>query len=188
MRFHESIRRNMRAPRLFGLIRRRIGAAKLGGGCRICHFSVQRNHIHLIVEPPSGPRGKAIAAAVSNAMRGLAIRIARALNARLDRRGGAFAHRYDCRELTNPLAVKNALNYVIHNRKKHAHSDGTPEPSGFVDPCSSAAFVAVWSRQSRHSAKPRPPTDDDPVVLPRTWLLKTGWHQKHGGLDEFASI
>jgi len=188
MRFADSIRRTMRAPRLFPLIRSRLMAAKLAGGCRICHFSVQRNHIHLIVEPPPGPRGKATAAAVSNAMRGLAIRIARAVNKRLGRQGSAFAHRYDCRELTTPLAVKNALSYVIHNRRKHAHTDGEPEPSGFLDPCSSAAFVAAWSHQSRYADAPRVPAARDPVATPRTWLLRTGWHQKHGGLDQYAKF
>jgi len=49
------------------------------GGCerfgyRLVHFSVQGNHIHLIVEAPD-------AVSLGRAMKGLEVRMARALNA-----------------------------------------------------------------------------------------------------------
>jgi REP element-mobilizing transposase RayT len=188
MRFHDSITKNLRAPRFFKRIRACLLAAKVGGGARLCHFSVQKNHIHLIVEPPSGARGSGVEKALANAMRGLAIRIARTLNDALGRRGSAFAHRYDCRELASPLAVKNALNYVIQNGRKHHSQLGEEKPLGWSDPCCSAAFVSAWSRRSRHLPPARAPAAGDPVAAPQTWLLATGWHQKHGGLDAFSTL
>lgn len=187
MRFHDSIRKNLRAPRFFKRIRACLVAAKVGGGARLCHYSVQKNHIHLIVEAPAGSRGTGVEKALGNAMRGLAIRIARTLNGALGRRGSAFAHRYHSRELASPLEVKRALNYVIHNGRKHHWQAGEGKPLGWSDPCCSAAFVEAWSRRSRHLPPARAPAAGDPVAAPRTWLLRTGWHQKHGGLDAFAS-
>src|SRR5438105_4593367 len=56
-------------------------------GARIVHYSIQGNHLHLIVEAESR-------AALSRAMQGLSIRLARRLNRRAGRRGAVFADRY----------------------------------------------------------------------------------------------
>lgn len=188
LRFHQSIRRNLRARRYFDVIRRCLRQAKERRGCRICHFSVQRNHIHLLIEPPSAAGGVCVQAELGLAIRGLAISIARRINRSLARRGAAFAHRFHCRELSSPLAVKRALTYLIHNGRKHARQDGTHKPSGWIDPCSSAAYVPVWSRRSQMAPEHEQADDDAPVASPRTWLLRLGWHRKHRGLDAFAAI
>jgi hypothetical protein len=48
-------------------------------------------------------------------VRGLAIRVARAVNRALGRRGRVFADRYHARALTTPRAVRHALVYVLMN-------------------------------------------------------------------------
>ena len=56
-------------------------------GFRIVHYSIQANHLHLIVEAKS-------AASLSSGMRGLAVRIARRVNPLLFRRGPLWVARW----------------------------------------------------------------------------------------------
>ena len=58
-------------------------AAKERLGTKLVHWSIQSNHIHLIVEAESQR-------ALSRALQGLAVRLARRLNARIGRRGQLF--------------------------------------------------------------------------------------------------
>ena len=103
---------------------------------RLCEFSIQGNHIHLVVEA-AGAR------ALAQAMQGLGIRIARGLNRMMKRKGRVFADRYHAHVLRTPTEVKRAVHYVRNNFAKHT-------ASRYVDEYSSAnpAFVlptpATW--------------------------------------------
>jgi REP element-mobilizing transposase RayT len=125
---------------------------------RIVHFSVQRDHAHLIVEARDR-------AALTRGMRSLAIRAALAVNRALGRRGRIWGDRYHARELRTPREVRNAIAYVLLNRRKHE----ARAPRG-VDPCSSGAWFNGW--RSR-----RPLSEDSPVCAPRTWLCSVGWRR-----------
>jgi hypothetical protein len=52
-------------------------------------------------------------------VRGLAIRIAKAVNRMLARRGPVWGDRYHARMLRTPREVRNALVYVLNNFRKH---------------------------------------------------------------------
>jgi len=136
---------------------------------RIIEFSVQANHVHLLVEA-DGTR------ALSSGVRGLAIRIARAVNRALGRRGAVWSDRYHARALTTPRAVRNALVYVLMNRRKHHGNERG------LDPCSSAPWFRGWIVPLRAVA------GSPPVVRARTWLAAVGW-RRHGllGIDERPS-
>ena len=160
----------MREEVLFREIRRRIGeanrSAKLRGVFRVVHFSVQDNHLHMIVEAHDG-------SALSRGVQGLAIRLARRVNALLDIRGPFFGDRFHSRELTSPRAVRNAIVYVLMNAKKHGHRVLR------ADPLSSASwFDGFFGIAAPHD-------DAAPVRPPRTWLGTVGW-RRHGlvRLDE----
>ena len=71
-------------------------------GFRVIEFSVQSNHIHLLVEADDRTR-------LSRGLQGLKIRIARAVNGTLHRRGTFWAERYHARALATPREVRNAL-------------------------------------------------------------------------------
>jgi REP element-mobilizing transposase RayT len=129
---------------------------------RIVHFSVQRDHVHLIIEAKDRAAG-------IRGMRGLPIRAALALNRALGRSGRVWSDRYHARELKTPREVRNAIAYVLLNRRKH----DAQAPLG-VDPCSSGPWFDGW-RRSR-----RPPSGCPPVAAPRTWLATVGW--RRGGL------
>lgn len=142
---------------------------------RIIHWSVQYDHVHLIVEAESGQ-------ALSRGMQGLAVRIARYVNDLLGRRGRFWADRWHGRELSTPRAVRNALVYVLMNFRKHAR--------GFiaagVDALSSALHSDVWAHGApltlvtAHRSERAPPRVAAPSVAPaRTWLATTGW-RRHG--------
>jgi len=79
-----------------------VAAHRSDGSFKIVRFSLRDDQLHLIVETRSKR-------ALSLAMRGLLIRIARRCNAALDRRGRFWADRYDARPLTSPRAVQAAL-------------------------------------------------------------------------------
>ena len=80
---------------------------------RITHFSIQSNHVHLVVEAG----GKL---SLSRGLRGLGIWLARRVNERLGRRGRVLADRYHARMLPTPREVHRALRYVLLNARKHA--------------------------------------------------------------------
>ena len=80
---------------------------------RVAHYSVQENHLHLLVEAEDQH-------ALSSGMRGLMIRIALRVNRLLFRRGRFWADRWHGNPLTSPRQVRNALVYVSKNRHKHA--------------------------------------------------------------------
>ena len=156
-------------PRRRWLTKRIEAAIRAGGNkpdFRVCHFSVQDGHIHLIVEAHD-------ATALSRGVQGLSIRIARKLNQALGRTGKVFADRFHSRILRTPNEVKNALNYVLNNRISHGRRMGFEPGLGvWMDPCSSAAYFDGWKEVPEHPparAGPRP------VVEPHTWLLRTGW-------------
>lgn len=139
------------------------GALALGSkpAFRVVHFSVQSNHLHLIVEAHDR-------AALSRGVQGLAIRLARALNRALHVRGGVFAERYHAHELRTPREVRNALVYVLQNWRKHGFS----RPERALDTRSSAAWFDGWKEP------PLPPAEPAPVAAPRTWLVTIGWRRR----------
>jgi REP element-mobilizing transposase RayT len=139
-------------------------AASSGAAFRVLHFSVQRNHLHLVVEADD-PTG------LARGIHGLAIRTARAINRVLGRHGRVWGDRFHAHALRTP-EVRNALVYVLQNLKKHVR--GTHG----IDPRSSGAWFEGWKEKV---AMPAP----SPVARACTWLARVGW-LRHGriGLGE----
>ena len=132
-------------------------------GFRLNQYSVQSNHLHLIVEAKDRT-------ALSRGMQGLAIRIAKALNRTWGRRGKVFGDRYHDRILRSPAQVRNSMRYVLCNHARHGHSI-----TGRPDPYASAIWFDGW----RGYRVPRD-ASDPPTTRSRTWLQREGWRQ--GGL------
>lgn len=149
---------NLRSHRCFRVLLRAFAKGCERFGFRLVHFSVQRNHLHLIVETPDE-------VALGRAMKGLEVRMARALNRVMRRRGPVFADRYHAHHLRSPRETRYALQYALDNWKVHARRERRPEPDG-VDPRCSAAW--------RDHAPPL-------VAKPRWWTLRKAlqavtWH------------
>lgn len=150
---------NLRSHRSFAVIDRAMTAARRRTDFRIVHFSVQGNHLHLVVEA-GGSR------ALASGVRALSIRIARGLNAMMRRKGPVFGDRYDAHVLRTPAEVRNAVRYVLGNFASHAARRDEPVRPGFVDPFSSTTAMTPTGAQT--SLWPEPPTR-----AAQTWLLRT---------------
>ena len=120
---------------------------------RLVHYSLQRDHLHLIVETADGR-------ALGRGVRSLLIRVARAANAVWRRRGAVIGDRYHHRRLATPREVRNAIAYVLNNARKHLRALTAP---GWIDPASSGRWF--WGSSA----------DEPAVAVPRFWLLRVGW-------------
>lgn len=150
------------------LAQRRQLETKQAKHFQVVHFSIQDDHLHLIVE---GADRRGLARGVA----GLEIRIARQVNKLLGRIGSLWSERYHRRDLRTPTETRNALRYVLLNFQKHRSVIGE---GAFSDPCSSAATFDGYARTLTIFDDSAP----WPIVTPRTWLLRAGW-RRHGLLD-----
>ena len=100
---------NLRSSRAFRRLRSCFSRARGRFGARLIHFSVQGNHLHLILEADDNQ-------ALSRALQGLCIRIAKALNSMMGRAGAVFSDHYWSRLLRTPAELVNAIRYVCAAR------------------------------------------------------------------------
>jgi hypothetical protein len=113
----------LRTRRAFTAVARALWGAQGRLGMRLVRFSVQSNHLHLIVEGANGA-----------AMKGLGVRLARGLNKLSGRRGRVIEDHYHAHALRTPTEVRNALHYVEHNHRKHTGVAGRDEFSSAAQP------------------------------------------------------
>jgi putative transposase len=159
---------SLRKQALFKELRRSIKqASRLW--FRIVHFSVQSNHVHLVVEATDRE-------SLSRGAAGLSIRLARAANRAIGRRGSVWRDRYHARPLRTPREVRSCLVYVLANWRQHAHG------ARGLDPCASGAWFDGWRTPLPSDARSRELDDATPVVSARTWLGSSGW-RRHGLID-----
>ena len=115
---------------------------------RVVHFVVESNHLHLVVE--------GISAA---AMKGLGVRVARAINKKIGRQGRVIGDTYHAHALRTPAEVRHAVQYVLRNHEHHTGQRHTDPHSLVFDGFSSEAWP-------------------DSVVKPRSWLLQHAWTRR----------
>jgi putative transposase len=157
---------SFRAQSLYKAFERavRITTKRQRADFRIVEYSIQDNHLHLLVEADDKD-------ALARGMKSFSVRANRLFNAAHGRmRGRVWGDRYDRRDLTSPRQVRNALVYCLANYKKHHHiRTGAPR----IDPCSSARWFDGWTAIREHDDGPRP------TERPRTVLLRIAW-KRHG--------
>jgi REP element-mobilizing transposase RayT len=137
---------NLRSRRCFSQIKKAFFRAMGKAGFLLNQFSVQGNHIHLIVEADSSLE-------LSRGVQGLAISMAKRLNWVMNRHGAVFADRSHAHILRTPTEVRHAIRYVLDNHRKHAAQYGR----------------VIHSFDEYSSAAP----GDWPVSQARTWLLRS---------------
>ena len=147
----------------YGVVRAAFAAGCEREGFRLTQYSVQKNHMHLLVEAKDRT-------ALSRGMQGLLIRVAKALNRLWGRKGSVFADRYHDRILRTPREVRNALAYVLNNARRH----GLQLRDG-LDRFASGPWFDGFKES--FTVRGRPP--EHPVRDPHTWLLRVGW-RRHG--------
>jgi putative transposase len=151
---------SLRGERAFARVKQSLLRGNERFGFRIVEFSVQRDHVHLVVEARDRR-------SLTRGVQGLSIRIAKAINRELGRHGKVFAERYHAHVLRSLAEVRNAVRYVHRNHHKHACERGCPEDPRFVDVRSSAAGEAewylAWMGEEVWAARV--------TARPRTWML-----------------
>lgn len=178
---HVTVRRthflpSLREPALFSALHRALGRTHRAW-FRVIHFSFQHDHAHLIIEAEDAP-------ALSRGVTGLLVRLARAFNRILGRRGSVWSERFHSRTLRTPREMRNCIVYVLMNHRKHAVS-----PSTFrsLDACSSARWFDGWKQPP--VGPPILFDEQGPVMPARTWLARAGWmHYGRIGPDESPKL
>ena len=151
---------------------------------RICHLSIQYNHVHLLVEAADKH-------ALASGMQGFQISAAKHLNAAISegrpgprRRGTVFPDRYHAEIITSPTQARNAMAYVLCNFRKHREDQTAPASTWNIDWFSSAITFPGWAEYGDEAFLWRGPPTYDPLITyqPRTWLLREGW-KKAGSIS-----
>jgi REP element-mobilizing transposase RayT len=155
---------NLRSGRSLTAIASALEGMKGWREFRVVHFSLQGEHLHLLVEADDNR-------ALSEGMQGLTVRIAKALNRMMGRHGTVFADRYHAHVLRTPTEVRNALAYVLLNHRSHMLRIGARTDAAPLDRFTSAASFDGWS----DGPGPQPPTVTSP---PQSWLLRAGWRRR----------
>ena len=135
------------------------------GRFRLVHYSIQSDHVHMIVEAES-------ARELACGLKAIVARFARGVNRVFHRVGRVLVDRCHVRVLRTPREVRNAIAYVLLNARRHLAKRGRRLPGVTrLDPASSGRWFAGWRTGA-------PPVRDLPAVaVPQTWLLSVGWRR-----------
>ena len=167
---------SLRSQRGFAVVAHALKAEARRGELRVVHYSVQGNHVHLVVEADDR-------VALARRMQGFSIRLAKRINRDVmrRRRGKVLDHRYHARVLATPSAVRNAIAYVLFNHAHHVKTDDR----GLLDPFSSARIETHFAHEVR-VPKWSPGTGPPPLSTPSTWLLRAGYRRAGRIANPFA--
>jgi REP element-mobilizing transposase RayT len=172
---------NLRRRRVYHAIRQATLTTARREDFRIVHLSLQRTHVHLLVEAQDK-------SALASGMQAFQISAAKHLNAAISkdrpgprRRGAVFPDRYHAEIITSPRQARHTLSYVINNWRKHKEDRSEATRSWKIDWFSSAAMFPDWTEYGDEGFLWRGPPTYEPLLVyrPRTWLLREGW-KKHG--------
>jgi len=175
---------NLRRRCVYQAIREATLITALREDFRIVHLSIQRTHVHLLVEAD----GKG---ALARGMQGFQISAAKHLNAAISkgrpgprRRGTVFPDRYHAEIITSPTQAHHAIRYVLGNWRRHREDRKEPMSTWKVDWFSSAVMFPGWAEYGDEPFLWRGPDTYDPLIVyqPRTWLLREGW-KKTGSIS-----
>lgn len=174
--------------------------AKQDGAFRIVHISIQRDHVHLLVEADHK-------VALSRGMQSFQISAAKHLNRAVSvknirfatraarreamakrRRGTVFPDRFHQEIITTPKQARHTLAYVMNNWRKHREDRGELGRGWKVDPFSTGVQFEGWKEREQEVTFMRYRDTYDPLVvyLAQTWLLREGW--KRHGLIAFGEV
>jgi REP element-mobilizing transposase RayT len=173
---------SLRRRLLYKAIRHATITAALRERIRIVHVSLQRNHVHMLVEADSKH-------ALARGMQGFQISAARHINTALGdgarrRRGKVFADRYHVEVITSPTQAHHAIRYILCNWRKHKEDQVGLPRTWRVDPFSTGILFPDW-KELHDQAWMWPIRDTyDPLLVrrPQCWLLREGW-KKAGSIS-----
>jgi REP element-mobilizing transposase RayT len=174
---------SLRRRRMYKAMREATITAAMREWFRIIHISVQRTHVHMIVEADDR-------AALARGMQGFQISAARHINRALGdgvrrRRGKVFSDRYHVEVITTPTRARHAIGYVLSNFRKHGEDREGLASTWLVDPFSSGISFPEWKELADKAWMWPLRATYDPLVVrrPTTWLLAEGWKLAGGPIS-----
>jgi putative transposase len=160
--------RQQRVQRLVAEVLRDQRRRRYRNEFRIVHYTIQRNHLHLVVEADT-ERAKGYKP-LRSGVSGFEIAFARRLNLRLRRRGKVWADRYHRHDLKTPRETWSGLAYVFGN---YTHHGMKSHGAGVLDIYASGCVFDGW--EGDHFI----PADFErwrwPVCRAQTWLARKGY-------------
>jgi REP element-mobilizing transposase RayT len=168
---------------------RELAYDDVNGAFRIVHISIQKTHIHMLVEADNKI---AMSRGMQSFMISAAKHINRAYSEKLGlddrRRGRVFADRYYQEIIETPRQARHALSYVLNNWRKHKEDRRAGTETWLVDPYSTGLQFMGWKERADKDVHWRGRETYDPLVVyfPKTWLLSEGW--KKTGTISFYEV
>ena len=168
---------SLRKKAAYHAIRKATLTSAANGRIRIVHVSIQRTHLHMLVEA----KNKKLLAA---GLQGFQVSAAKHLNVAFGkvtkgprRRGPVFVDRYHAEIIKSPTQMRHALAYILLNFRKHREDRVGPMDQWNVDWFSSAAMFPGWTEYGDEPFLWRGPPTYDPLWVwrPQTWMAAEGW-------------
>lgn len=166
---------SLRKREMYNALREATIVAAVRERIRIVHISLQRNHVHLLVEAESKQ-------VLARGMQGFQISAARNINTLLGgryrrRRGPVVADRYHLEVITSPRRARHALSYILSNWRKHGEDRWGLASTWLIDPFSSGISFPDWKELEDKAFMWPIRASYDPLVVrrPESWLLREGW-------------
>jgi REP element-mobilizing transposase RayT len=159
---------NLRTRETLEAFRKAVGEARVFG-LYVIHFSLQSNHLHMIVEAKNSE-------ALGRGMKSFGARLGKSLRKIIGGRGSVFAGRYDLNVLKSPTEMKHALAYVLLNASKHfkliEHIDDFSSGYAFKE------WRALMGRKMNNLMREQLSLTKvffEELSEPRSWLCREGW-------------
>lgn len=90
-------------------------------GLRMIHYTLEYDHVHLLVEASSNQQ-------LHSGMQAFGICFAKGINKVKGRKGNVYKHRYHLHLLRSAREVKNVLHYILKNGIKHGRTYCAVDP------------------------------------------------------------
>ena len=104
----------LRTKPLLQILKRAIQKAR-AQGLRIHHYTLEHDHVHLIVEAQNNLE-------LGKGMQAFGVCFAKGINKFKAFKGTAYKHRYHLRKINSARDLKTVMRYVFNNSKKHRNS------------------------------------------------------------------
>ena len=128
----------LRARRCLRPLRDAFSRSRERQGFRLTHYSIQGNHLHLLVEA----RDQDV---LRRGITGLNVRVAHRLNALMGRRGQVVSERYHAHVLRTPTETRHAVRYLERNALRHGlTATGVDRYSSFADADPPVCLPETW--------------------------------------------
>ena len=111
---------DIKSKRILKALHHAILRARLKG-LRIIHYTLEYNHVHLLVEASENK-------ILQRGMLALGISFSKAINKFKCLKGAVYKHRYHFRKINSSRELKNVLHYIFHNGIHHKRTKSLIDP------------------------------------------------------------